>query len=357
MYTEPNAFRGRAYSARVALDPEEHIRKVRPLTEHPRFKPGQYDRAMGAYLRNRSTTIRKIEEMSASYLRQRRDVTRALEKFDTSISRHVTGDRVMREWTRKRNLHPLSSPRGFLEKFEGVLGGVRQLAERWREEFEKSMPPNWLELGEHEVLDVGRLMSRTGWSLAWTPSGEVVQEVLAAEDDEARKAILVANDAAVVADLERLLEEQVTLDTFADVKEAAGQAVAAYRDGHYGPAQSHAATVVTTVLAVHFGHQKLTVSKRALSRFNIHTVDFRLLRPALVITAVRQAIEGFDHRKLPEHFNRACSAHRAQKPQFTRKNALTGIMLAVTFVVEVEHITRLQLGLDDAADADLDKAA
>lgn len=228
----------------------------------------------------------------------------------------------------------------FRKQFEDTLEKTRRVIEVWREEFRRTLPPNWQALDEAEIEVAGDIMERTGWSLAWTPPADVVRKVVAAENDEARKVLLLAEEARVMVDLDRLLAERVTVPELADVRAAAVEGLETYRGGQWRAAQALAAATITTAVHDSLGLRDFVQVRRELKKMHPDEMDFRDLRLALVMTAARKALDRHHFDRLPANFNRMASSHWVKAPQYSPVNALTALMLLVSLAVELDAVTR-----------------
>ncbi len=122
----------------------------------------------------------------------------------------------------------------------------------WIERLKRSYPANWRDLAPEEIDQAVKLMVDPGLALAWVPRAEILRELLAAEDDKARTAVLETRSAAIVADAERVFDE-ITVPELAMTIDYAKKAVAAHKDGHTEAALALAAATLSNIVHGYMG--------------------------------------------------------------------------------------------------------
>lgn len=208
------------------------------------------------------------------------------------------------------------------------------------ETYQWMVPPNWRHLTVGDMLRVAELMREEGLGLAWAPSAPVLQHMLAAPDTDARKAVLMDREAQVLIDLDRALD-QVQRDTLEDLRGAARQAIEAHRSGYFWASQALAAAGLTTAIHDHLG-RKFWEARRDFAFEDPEEEEVTKWRISAVLGAIRTALEPYNVMAgdpVPRHFNRHASAHKVGAPQFTPQNSLTGIMLLVSTIAELDWIS------------------
>jgi hypothetical protein len=141
-------------------------------------------------------------------------------------------DQLRRQWT-------LPAQR-FSEQFAAMGKSMqRSVAE--------ALPPNW---NGRDVGEIDRILSmseETGLNTVWIPRLDVIRELLAAEDDDARSAVLTARRGDILDDIATCLE-QVTHDSLTQDAQLAKAALAAVRAGYDAPGQALAASVLSGIV-------------------------------------------------------------------------------------------------------------
>lgn len=201
------------------------------------------------------------------------------------------------------------------------------------------LPRNWwqLTIGRHQ--HAVKVMAETGVCLVWVPPGEVVDTILRAANKKERDAVLLANSELILASIAEVLDEathpQLTTNTA-----AAREALDAYRAGFPGPAQSHAATILSGVVEDHYGW-KLGEAASAFEQEASGEVGLWSLRRTMIQEAVRTAILNYSKRPHEPGFNRHLSVHGVSEQQFTPAHALQGLMLVAGALRELHEIYRV----------------
>jgi hypothetical protein len=134
----------------------------------------------------------------------------------------------------------------------GVGEQLARFNKDWIERLKRSYPANWRDLTREEIDQAVKLMVDPGLALAWVPRAEILRELLAAEDDEARTAVLEARSDDIVTDVERVFDE-VTVPELAMTIDYARKAVAAHKDGHTEAALALAAATLSNIVHGYMG--------------------------------------------------------------------------------------------------------
>ncbi len=199
------------------------------------------------------------------------------------------------------------------------------------------MPDNWLGLTSPQVFAVVELMSDTGWSLVWTPPAETISRVLDAPDPESRRSILLAAEGRILFDLEALLG-RVDDSTLLASLEAVKESLETYRSGYYKASQALTAGILSTLLHEHSLERRLQKIREKFLKADQREASLREFRWIALQLAVAKTLDNYDPVKgEPERpeFNRHASAHSVKEPQYQQVNALSGLMLVVSMMVEL----------------------
>ena len=111
-------------------------------------------------------------------------------------------------------------------------------------------------LGIEDLESVARLSLDEGIPVAWIPRSEILTQLLEAPDASARIQVLDANSGAILDDCDSALKECRSLlaefpgdtDECTELTVDCAEAIRAFAQGLYGPAQSHAANVVDSIV-------------------------------------------------------------------------------------------------------------
>jgi hypothetical protein len=207
-----------------------------------------------------------------------------------------------------------------------TLEGLRRLLESAR-------PDNWAEVDTEKAQS----LVAAGWPLVWVPRGSIVAALLAASDDAARKTIILDHADDIIDDVAAVVEG-VKSEELAFLGDLAIEAVNCTRNGQFRAAQAAATVVVDTVIRKVL---KLDYNQvRAHARSDFGEVPLRLLVGALCRAALAWAFEKFWVDRgdpEPDSYNRHASIHAASEKQYTRVNALLGLMTAASLLRQVDR--------------------
>jgi hypothetical protein len=183
------------------------------------------------------------------------------------------------------------------------------------EQFERALPSNWRELDARQTDRVGLLMEETGIGLAWAPRSEIVLEILATDAE------------AVLAEIGNPQLEITVV--------ACRTAIAAFRTGFVGPAQTYVATALTHLAHELCGESGLGGVREIFRGVNprddvgMHDYPLFALGLAWVATIGRMKNAGPD-------FNRNMTLHRLGGHHSTA-NFLGALLLATGLCKELER--------------------
>lgn len=212
---------------------------------------------------------------------------------------------------------------------EADLGPVERL-------YRRLFPPNWLSLRVGEQNRARRVMLETGICLAWVPPPDVVRAVIRTHTKAERDAALLANERAILDDVERVVSE-VSDPRLTEARDAARESAASFEAGNRRASQALCASAISAVLADHFGVSRFDEARRRLGKEHPASTSPRLLRRAHVQWALRTAIALTWIEPRPDGFNRHLTAHSLDRDQFTDAHALAALMLLVGTLRELEE--------------------
>lgn len=220
-----------------------------------------------------------------------------------------------------------------------ITDQVKFALEGFRDAWLGTLPPNWEGRALEDVRSLLDFMEETGWCLVWTPRPEVIDALLSA-DPTARADVLLEHQAAILDDLEACLAgvDRVEVE---ELREAAGDALLAYRNRTPFSSQAAATTILTTAIHVHLGIPTFRKARESFGAKTPMDVGIRQFRIVAILRVAYQAIAEFRGKpgeRLPVTFNRHASVHRVSRDQFNRTNALVALMLVVPLVRELDHL-------------------
>jgi hypothetical protein len=227
--------------------------------------------------------------------------------------------------------------RAMPEGLDATLAGfAAQIASEWQ----LLDPPNWPEGAAW--TDMCDLITDTGWSLIHVPRPQVITALLKAAPAD-RDDVLLSYAAEVVVDCRSALGA-VDMSAVSHLVDALEQALDAFEAGLAIPAQAAAASVLTDVINRVLG---LTFPA-AVKQLNEDPdeVPMAYARFWLVASTIPRALTRFHCQtgdEVPDHFNRHAVAHTVDRRQYTKLNALVGLMLATGLVREVTEDVEAKL--------------
>lgn len=212
-------------------------------------------------------------------------------------------------------------------QWDSVFEGLRTLTEKF-------LPPNWKDVKYPDFATIEAILLDEGIPLAWVPSHHILQALLDAPDAAARRRIIGRRWRGVVSDCEAVLNGvshralQCHLPFAMDITHA-------LRDGHVSAAQALSANLLDSILRRNFDKQSfktVTTNKKGGSRFDLD--DYRG-RAAFTLAPIWRAYaEYWDSQgdPIPRVFGRHPSAHAVSRTQYSRVNAVVGLMLVTSLL-------------------------
>ncbi|KUO18417.1 hypothetical protein [Streptomyces dysideae] len=197
----------------------------------------------------------------------------------------------------------------------------------------RNFPENWGGVYAPSFKGLGSILIDEGIPLMWVPGPKVVESLLTAESASARRRIIGSRWKRIVSDCEAVLHGIDHPKLLGDRDFALG-CVNALRDGHVNPAQALSANLLDTILL----HLNDDIRKSVRSNhFKQSGVKFDLdeheFRTALTFAPVWCAHVKFKADKkdtIPRVFARHASVHAVSRKQYSRINAVIGLMVVTS---------------------------
>lgn len=173
--------------------------------------------------------------------------------------------------------------------------------------------------------------------LSGVPRSSISRALIEAGGPAERRAILGRRWKAIAQDCEEVLRRCGSPSTAAD-RDFALKAVAALQDGHAEASQALAANLLDTMLTKHFRSDRVVLvpSRSVLTPDGYG--DFAL-RKFLALGPIWSAYKRFfpqNGDRTPRTFARHASAHAVSRAQFSRRNAVQGLMLVASLIGYLE---------------------
>lgn len=172
-----------------------------------------------------------------------------------------------------------------------------------------------------------------GIALYGVPRTAIAQALIDADGAEDRRAILEDRWPEISVDC-RLLVETIEHEPLLDCARLAVAATVALDEGHHEAAQALAASVVDAILRAHVpDYKKLLPKKNGVvpDRF-AELGSHHLIAYAPLLHAYQRYTPGDPSMPIPEVFSRHATAHTAAPVQFTRCNAIQGVMFGCSLL-------------------------
>lgn len=206
-------------------------------------------------------------------------------------------------------------------------------ARRWLEESQRLLPANWRELSTEELRQVVDLMTSEGLGLAWAPREEILIALLEADDRDARVKILEARSDEIVEDVEQALGE-VAAPELTELVVAGNEAIATFRDGHPGPAQTYATSAIRHAIHDLLGFKRLARVRKRFSKDPFNEVGMQLFPLHAVGRAIARVHADFDNAG--EGFNSNLTQHHVGSAHSEAK-LLQALLLLASVAKEFER--------------------
>jgi hypothetical protein len=233
-------------------------------------------------------------------------------------------------------------PGGALSRNEAFRLAISTLWER----LQAVDPENWR--GERiRRLDMLAVMEE-GIPLVWTPSADVIRELLDAPDAATRRKVLEQQGPVVVEDCRTVLTDVARTDLASEV-DFLHDCLESIGNGKYAAAQVLASSVLDTILRAMVRADPLLQNNKGGFTFNILAAQLPKATPDTLVgqfraycihTSIHKAYDQYFGPPVPEEYNRHATAHAAGPTQITLANALAAVMLAVGLVRELEETQR-----------------
>jgi hypothetical protein len=198
------------------------------------------------------------------------------------------------------------------------------------EEIDSWLPIN---LRDVDALDaIARVTLEEGIPLSWVPRADIVQALVDAPTPEDRARLLEDHHDEILDDCERALVE-----IGHEWAQQCAAAIGALRAGWVGPAQSHAAGIIDSIVLRLLGQDgRKRAKERAAADFD--DLPLRIAAESLVLRPLYQALTTWwpsSGDPPPDRFARHSTAHAVGHPGvFARRHALIAVMLATSLTVQ-----------------------
>ena len=224
------------------------------------------------------------------------------------------------------------------------LGPTRETIEAFRQRFDEAVrrayAPNWLDTD----VDEAGLFRLADWGVAtvWVPSGDLLEQLLSADDVDVCLALLEQHGQEIIEDCDVALRGVVLANELGPYQRRLLQAVDAHHVDLDDAGQATSAAVATALLQRVYGHRHLSEVKRSPFRAAPESVELWQLKIAVLVHAAGPAFRGgrddLDDSELGHEFNRHDTLHRAADEAYTCRKAMTALILATGLLLEANQM-------------------
>lgn len=199
-------------------------------------------------------------------------------------------------------------------------------------------PANLRAIGGVETIGIAkvrRIVVEEGLPLYMVPGPEIAELLLRAENEEARRVILADRCGQILADCREAIEDVDSEDLSGD-RAMVLSALAALEGGHHEAAQALTGSIVESLVWDYFeGDAK---NRRRYLQGEQFPEAYKELgmHEFIALAPLWRAFQTFSRSKgdpVPATFSRHGSAHTISPEQFTKVNAVQGIMLASSLLI------------------------
>jgi len=231
-----------------------------------------------------------------------------------------------------------------LQRLAEISSAVQAFTEsalpRWQNIFEslgnfaaRNFPENWEGVNASSFKGLSPILIDDGIPLMWVPGPVVVEALLTAGSASDRRRIIGSRWKKIVSDCETVLHG-IGHPKLLGERDFALDCVDALRDGHTNPAQSLAANLLDTVLGhLDKGTRTLRTKnnfKQKGEKFDLDSHEFRVAFTFAPVWCAHATFWVDKGDSIPRTFGRHPSVHAVSRAQYSRINAVIGIMVVTS---------------------------
>ncbi|MFF0262046.1 hypothetical protein ACFYR2_24900 [Streptomyces microflavus] len=219
--------------------------------------------------------------------------------------------------------------RSYAPQWERIFESIRDFQSR-------IFPANWDGVSRPGIDEFESLLIDEGIALMWVPGPKVVQALLDASTAAERRRIISRRWRGVVTDCETVLSD-VTHPSLQDTKKFGLDCVRALQEGHTAPAQALAGNLLDSVLRSNFDNAaRVEVTRNNFKkngiRFNLDDYKIRAAFTFAPVWCAHAKYKTEDGDPIPRTFGRHPTTHAVSRAQYSRINAVMGLMLVTSVI-------------------------
>ncbi|WP_406258758.1 hypothetical protein [Streptomyces nigra] len=219
----------------------------------------------------------------------------------------------------------------------------RSYAPQWERIFEsikdfqsRIFPENWEGVIRPDIAEFESLLIDEGIALMWVPGPTVIQALLDASTAAERRRLISRRWKGIVTDCEAMLRG-VTHPRLQEPKKFGLDCVRALQEGHTSPAQALAGNLLDSVLRRNFDNAaRIEVTRNNYKkngvRFNLDDYKIRAAFTFAPVWCAHAKYKTEDGDPIPRTFGRHPTTHAVSRAQYSRINAVMGLMLVTSVI-------------------------
>ena len=191
-------------------------------------------------------------------------------------------------------------------------------------------PPNLRAIDNLEFEDVEKVVMADGIALYGVPRTAIAEALIRATTAAKRREILGRRWSAISADCRAAMMARES-DSFVSCVPFAVAAIDALDGGHTAAAQALVGSLIDSILTAYFGAARRDYTPNRKGTRATASYDEFTIREFIAFAPTWQAYQQFwveDGDPVPSTFSRNATAHTVSPRQFSRRNAVQGLLFA-----------------------------
>lgn len=203
-------------------------------------------------------------------------------------------------------------------------------------------PPNLRSIEDLDFEDVEKVVMADGIALYGVPRTAIAEALIRADTAAKRREILGRRWTAISADCRAVMIARES-DAFASCVPFAVAAIDALDSGHTAAAQALVGSLIDSILAAYFGTKRQNYRPNRKGTRTTASYDEFTVREFIAFAPTWQAYQQFwveAGDPVPTTFSRNATAHTVSPRQFSRRNAVQGLLFASSLLYFFDEQTR-----------------
>ncbi|GAA5204978.1 hypothetical protein [Streptomyces thinghirensis] len=282
------------------------------------------------WARNTFPPINRMLQESAAF---RLNLTKNFPKIVSPLAAQATQlqEQLRGMYTFNSSLSTLieSVNRAYAPQWERLFESIRDFQSR-------IFPENWEGVSRPSINEFESLLIDEGIALMWVPGSKVIQALLGASTAADRRRIISRRWKGIVTDCETVLSD-VNHPSLQDSKKFGLDCARALQEGHTAPAQALAGNLLDSVLRSNFDNAaRVEVTRNNFKkngvRFNLDDYKIRAAFTFAPVWCAHAKYKTEDGDPIPRTFGRHPTTHAVSRAQYSRINAVMGLMLVTSVI-------------------------